>query len=93
MTSIRKLVTTALADRAVAGELPVSEQNLLVLRVLQNREWKVLASRFSFQGKRQGTVALRKALRRLLAAPVMADSVCSVPEIFLREYLHSCDKI
>ncbi len=68
MTSIRKLVITALADRDIAAVLTGPGKDLLILRVLQNHGWQMLATRFTSKGKRELVATLRRETGRLAEA-------------------------
>ena len=65
MTSIRKLVIAALSDQSLSTALDETDRELLIRCVLQNQAWKTLANRFLFQGRKQGSTALRRAVKRL----------------------------
>ncbi len=65
MTSIRKLVISALAERDIATGLTSSDRELLILRVLQNHGWKALANRFTSKGKKQLITTLRRETGQL----------------------------
>ncbi len=65
MTSIRKLVITALADRDIAATLTGPGKELLILRVLHNQDWKTLTTRFTVTGKKQLLATLRREVEKL----------------------------
>jgi tRNA(Met) cytidine acetyltransferase len=68
LAPIWKLTCAALADSDVADRLSPSDKALLVARVVQRREWPVVAAMLNVPGRAQVIEALRQSLRTLVSS-------------------------
>lgn len=61
-----QLACHVLNEPSAHGELTAQERQLLVMRVLQKRTWKVCAEQLSVTGKKQSDLMLREIIGKLL---------------------------